>query len=402
MVMASLEFRIAAIVNSDVISSLDLEERIDLALGTSGQPNVPEIRQRAVKKLLQSLIDESLRLQEAKRFSIMIAPEEIDRAIASIEQKQGKTPGSLIQFIQSKDLSVDSFRQQIRSQIAWKKLLARKVRRDIVISDDEVVRAQKRIAQGKKVKEVQIAAIVLPYDEAKEPKELLGVARDIRSQLLAGADPTELLPQYQDRVRIEFGPMTWVPKNQLNPVLAEAIRPLKKGQIAEPVPTPLGFQIIRLLDERTISTAPLQNAEVALKQIVLKLDNRSSEIEIDSKMDIARSISKHPGSCTEMGVAGLKEFAGLRIDVNYIRTTLSNMAPDVRTLVEPLPVTGITKPFASKDGIHLLMLCERISLPAPLPDKMKVREALFDEKMQLEAEKYLRKLRREAFLDIRV
>lgn len=401
--LAAGELRIAAIVNDAVISSLDLEDRITLALVTSGRPaDVPELRAEAGRQLLQALIDESLRLQEAERFSILIPPEDIDRAIAGLEQAQGKPPGSLEAFIRERGLSLESFRRQIRSQIAWRKILARKVRRDITISDEEVFRAQKRLARGRKIKEVQIASIVLPVEEKDEPEAILGIARDIRSQLLKGADAPELLGAYNERVDLEFGPMTWVAEEQLNPVIREALSGLDKGEIAEPVRTPIGFQIIRLLDERMMSTVPDENAEVALKQIILKLDNRSTENEIDAKMDIARQIAQHPGSCTERGIAGLADFEGLNIEVNYIRTLLANMAPDIRHLVEPLPVTGITEPFASEDGIHLLMLCERITLPPPLPDKEQVRQVLFDEKLQLESEKYLRRLRREAFIDIRV
>lgn len=399
---ATGEVRIAAIVNDEVISTLDLQDRVELALVTSGKPDTPEVRREASRQLLQVLITERLRLDEAERFSITVSPDEVDAAIRTLEEAQGKPPGALSNFIREQGLSLDSLRAQVKSQVAWQKLVARKMRREVSLSDEEIARAQKRMAQGKKVQEVQVASIVLPQTESMEPDELEGIARDIRSQLMGGADAPALLQQYSKRVPIEFGPMTWVPKDQLNPAIRARIDRIQPGQIAEPVRTPLGFQIIRLLDTRTVSTVPDQNAEVALKQIVLKLDNRSSELEIDSKMDIARSIARHPGSCQEMGVAGLREFDGLNIDVNYIRTTLSNMAPDVRYLVEPLGVTGITEPFASEDGIHMLMLCERILLPPPLPDREQVRQVLFEEKLQLEAEKYLRQLRREAFIDVRV
>ena len=132
------------------------------------------------------------------------------------------------------------------------------------------------------------------------------------------------------------------------------------------------------------------------------MNQKTTKQEINDMMDVARSIAKYPGSCIERGVAGMSNFEGLDIDVNYLRTTLTSMSADMRPMVEPLGVTGTTEPFAAPDGIHLLMLCERIDMPPPLPDENEVRQVLFQEKMELEAEKYLRTLRREALIDVRV
>ncbi len=399
---ASESLRIVAVVNDDVITSLDVKNRTELLLKTTGQDDTPRNRQRMRQKVVQLLVDEALKLQEAKRFNILIDQREIDNAIARIERAQGKPPGSLEVFIREQGISLDSFYRQIRGEVAWSKLIGRKIRQGITITDEEIYRAQQRMARGKQVEEVQIASIILPFTEGTGPDATLGLARDIRSQLVNGAEGPELVKQYADRIPLTFGPMTWVEKADLHPAVARVIKELEVGEIAEPVRAPEGYQLIRLLDKRTTSTVPQNNAEVAVKQLVLKLSEQSMTEEIDAMMDIARNIAKYPGSCTEEGIAGMRDFEGLNINVNYIRTTLANMAKDVRHLVEPLNVTEITEPFAAPDGIHLLMLCERITIPNPLPEREKVREALFRQKLELEVEKYLRTVRREAFIDVRV
>ncbi len=394
-------FEIVAVVNDDVISSMDVADRTSLVLGTTGQPDLPEIRKQFRKKVTQQLIDETLKLQAAERNSILIAQDDIDGAIARIEQSQKKPSGSLEGSIRSKDLPIDSFYRQIKGEVAWSKILSRKVRQDVVLSDDEVFRTQQRLARGKKMKELQIASIILPKTQGLSDEQTLGIARDIRSQLVNGADAPSLIKQYYDRIPLEFGPLTWVQRELLNPDISQAIRGAAVGTIAEPIKTPAGYQIIRILDERTTTTNPGSNSEVAVKQIVLKLSDVSQKNEVDAMMGIARSVAKYPGSCTETGLGGLKDIEGLDIDVNFIRTTLKNMAPDIRAMLDSMRVTQITEPFATPDGIHLLMLCERIDIPAPLPKAEEVKQVLFQEKMELEAEKYLRTLRREAFIDIR-
>lgn len=396
------EMGIAAIVNDEVISSYDLEERMRLVFATTGQRITQEQLPQARNQILQGMIEDALKQQEADRYSIMVSPEEVDAAMSVLEKQQGKPEGSLRQFINSAGLSYASFAEQMRSQVAWRKLLARRVQRDISVSDEEVTRTQQRLARGKAIPEMRIASVLLPPQSGFTDADLMGIGADIRSQLAQGKEASELLAAYDQRLKMEFAPVRWMPESRLAPDLLEALSQLKPGEITPPLATPLGVQITRLLERRTLRSIPEKNAEVAMKQIILKLDNGSADAEINSKMQIAREIARYPGSCTESGIAGLQSFDGLDIEVNYYRTTTASMAPEIRAMIESLPVTGITQPFASDDGIHLLMLCERISVPAPLPDKDKVRAMLMDEKLLLEAEKYLRKLKREAFLDVRL
>jgi len=395
-------YSIMAVVNDDVISSLDVADRMKLILTTSGRPDTPEIRSKLSKQVIKSLIEERLKLQAAKRNNISISGDDVEDAIKRIEKSQNKAEGSLVRMITEKGLSTESFKQQIKGEVAWNKILARKIKRDIKISEEEVRRSQQRIAAGKKVEEWQIATVLLPASGGKIPDSLAATAQEVRSDILAGMDMADVMSKYQPKVKMEVGPAMWVQRDLLNPAIKEAMQGIEVGGMAPPAITPNGIQLIRLMDRRMTKIVPNGNAEVALKQIILKMNERTSKSEINSMMDVARSIAKYPGSCIERGVAGTTNFEGLDIEVHYIRTMLANMSAEMRPMVEPLGVTGVTEPFAAPDGIHLLMLCERIDMPPPLPDENEVRQVLFQEKMELEAEKYLRTLRREALIDVRV
>ena len=72
--------RIAAVVNDNVITTLDIRQRMTLALLSSGLPESPEIEQRLLPQVLRGLIDEQLQLQEAKRLDITVTQEDIDKA----------------------------------------------------------------------------------------------------------------------------------------------------------------------------------------------------------------------------------------------------------------------------------------------------------------------------------
>jgi peptidyl-prolyl cis-trans isomerase SurA len=69
--------------------------------------------------------------------------------------------------------------------------------------------------------------------------------------------------------------------------------------------------------------------------------------------------------------------------------------------VGTLNVTEVSEPFATKQGIQMLMLCEKIEPASALPDRKQVERKLFAEKIELEAEKHLRNLKRDAFIEIK-
>jgi len=61
----------------------------------------------------------------------------------------------------------------------------------------------------------------------------------------------------------------------------------------------------------------------------------------------------------------------------------------------------ISTPLRAPNGVMLLMVCDRVAQSAELPGRNQIKERLFREKLDLLARRYLRDLRRAAFLDIR-
>ena len=113
--------RIAAVVNDNVISMLDLLARIKIAAVSSGLSDSPENRQQLMQPVLRTLIEEQLKVQEAKRQGIEVSPEELNNGMQQVEQQNGLRPGELDQWLASVEIPYDFFKRQIESQILWGK-----------------------------------------------------------------------------------------------------------------------------------------------------------------------------------------------------------------------------------------------------------------------------------------
>lgn len=391
---------IAAIVNDDIITTQDVEDRALLAMAMTGVGSTPRERAQLISKTLGFLIEEALQMQEARRQSVSVGEAEIDRAIERIETDRGRPKGSLIAFIRSAGLSETSLRNQIRAQLAWSRAVNTKIRRTLNVTDAEVARAQQAALTPQNVPQVLISAISIPIASAKEDQKAASLAKTLGDRMRGGESFEAVARSMAANKAVVLVPTLWVDEAKLEPAIAKALRNIENGSYTQPIRSQQTYQILRLLDRREVP--PVSPAtEVALKQIQLRLPPSAPVKEVDALMQIAREVQQNPGTCGEAGIAGIQSFDGLDIRVNYVRSTMKQMNEEMRSLVIPMTVGDVSVPFATKDGLELLMLCEKIEAPLPVPSKEEARDRIFAERAELESERMLRNLKRDAFIEIK-
>lgn len=401
-VRAEDRHRIAAVVNEDIITELDVQDRLQLALATTGLADSPQVRRQLLPRLVQNLIDESLQEQEAKRNSITVAPDEIDGAIAALEQERGRPAGSLISFLEKQGVPERTFRDQLSAQIAWSKLVGKKVRRGVNVSGEEIdSEIERRLNPDIKREELLISTLILPVDSPDAEENTRILASQLKEQVDKGASFEALATQLAGTQADSLEPV-WVDAAQLDPRVSDVVSRASLPSIIGPIRSPVGYQLLQIRERREVADAPERDAELAFRRILLSLTPDAQTKEVDVLMDIAKSVREHPGNCRQKGIAGLENFEDLNMVVDFMRTRRSTIAAPMRSLVLGLSVGEVSEPFASPEGIQMLMLCEKIELPQSAPNREKVREQLLREKLALAAQKYMRDLRRAAFVDIRL
>ena len=166
---------IAAVVNHEVISVFDLLERMKLVIVSSDLKDTPETRQRLLPLVLRSLIDERLELQEADRLEIKVGNDEVEKALAQIEGENKIEKGKIREFFVKAGVDIDTVINQVKANIAWGKVIRRKIRPSIDISDDEINEAYARIEANKDKPQNLLAEIFLAVDSPdKEPEVKAG------------------------------------------------------------------------------------------------------------------------------------------------------------------------------------------------------------------------------------
>lgn len=394
---------IAAIVNDEVISAYDLEARMRLVLFSTRLADTPDVRRRIQGQILRTLIDERIQMQEAKRRNVSVSRRDIRRAKANIEEQNRLQSGTLEGFLAQNNIPLDAMLSQLRANIAWNKLLVRRLRPRITIGEDEIDEVIERVKSRQGQTEYRIAEILLAVDSPDQETSVRSTAQRITDQVSKGARFSAIARQFsQSATAAVGGDLGWVHESELGPTLNDILPKMSKGSMTSPIKTVSGYRIIQLRDSRKIAQAKVSELRVGLRQLFLPLPGKAGKSDIESQLDLARTLRGSVGNCTD--------FEKLAREVNSPRSpdlgkmTLNSLAPAIRTVVGNVPAGGVTEPISLPDGILLLMVCSREggAVEIKLPDRNTVADRLMRQRLSLMARRYLRDLRLSAVVDLRI
>ncbi len=393
--------RIAAVVNDDIISVFDLVERMKLVIFSSGLRDTPEVTQRIAPQVLRTLIDERLRLQEAELNNVSVSEAEQAIAIADIEKRNDIPPNRLDEFLRARRIDAETVRAQVRAEIAWGKLLRRRLQSSLVISDDLIDERLARLTASRGVTEHLISEIFLVVESPEAEHLVRRNAQRVVEEIRAGASFAALAAQLSLGVTAaQGGDVGWMIEDQLSPELAEAVARLEAGKVSDPIRANGGYLIVQLRDRRQRLTADPNDTQVSLMQILLPLAEGVTEAGKADLLAHAGTIRNSIGDCDDMRRKASEIDSSTSGDLGTVH--VRDLPPHLRKIVRELPVGTVSQPVSTKLGVHLLMVCDRIAAKPDLPDREQVRRSLLGQRLELLSRRYLRDLRRSAFIDKRI
>ena len=239
--------RIFALVNDEVISGQDVENRLNLTLVTSGMAPTPENRKRMEPQVLRGLVDEKLQLQEASRVGVFVTDREVADAIARIEQSNRLAKGQLEVLLKQSGMGLAPLEQQVRSTIAWQKLTQRRLRPQIQVTDEEIDEFQDRLKARQGAPEFLLSEIFLPMDNPEQEDDVRQTALSLIQQMQRGTPFSAIAQQFSRSASASAGgDIGWVQEGQLDGDIEAAVRELKPGEVTPPVRMPGGVYVLGL------------------------------------------------------------------------------------------------------------------------------------------------------------
>src|SRR5262249_8768804 len=243
--------RVVARVNDDAITDFDLQQRVLFAIRTAGLQDSPDLRQRMASQILHQMIDERLQIQDAKRLGLKPTDSEMQQRFGDIERAAGLSRGQFRQYLQSVGVPFEIATQQIEAQIAWNKIIRRKVRPQVDVSEAEIDDALNRMRSNVGKTESRVAEIFVPIDRADMADDAKRAADRIVEQLRRGAPFGALAQQFSQGATAQAGgELGWILPGGLDPTLDAAVEKLPVRQFSEPVRSPAGWPLLYVIHRR--------------------------------------------------------------------------------------------------------------------------------------------------------
>jgi peptidyl-prolyl cis-trans isomerase SurA len=394
--------RIAAVVNDEIISIRDLEARLKLAITVSGLPDNIENRRRAVPQVLRKMVDERLQAQEANRLKVGASSEDVARGLANIENQNRMPPGSLLPSLSKAGVDPDAIKDQVKADIVWVRLIMRSLQPTIRVGEDEVTERIETLRQQFGQPEFHLAEIFLPVESPRQEEEAKRLGERLIEQLRAGAPFQALARQFsQSGSAAGGGVLGWLTAAALEDDLRETVVRLEKGQVSSLVRTSAGYAIMALIDKRITGENATSNTKFSLAQVYFPIPQTGGP-PVQQLAAKASEITAPLKSCREMEDLGRK--------LNSPRSTrrddllLSVLPQNEQQIVVSLPINKASVPINVGDALLVMMVCSReeSTVKGGLPTRDVMRRTIEDERLEMMARRYMRDLRRAAFIDYRL
>lgn len=392
---------IAAVVNDDVITVLDMSVRTRMVIVSARLEDSPETRTRLASQVLRGLIDERLKLQEAELNGITVPQAAIDERLAQLAAQNNMSVDQFRQVLERNGILVDTLTDQIRAEIAWATLIQRKLQPTVTISDEEVDEALAELQANLGKPEYRVAELYLGTDSTNSEDEVRQTAQRLVDQLRQGGDFETLARQFsQSASAANGGDLGWVRPGQLDSDLDAALAGLQPGQVAGPLRTAGGYHIIMMLDRRQTGSTSALDGRVSMKQVFIPVAQDASPAEVEEANAIARSVKTQARSCDDMVRLSNEINPEAHTDLEDLR--IGDLPDVLRPIAIDQALDTPSDPIRVETGIGVFMVCERDLPETGLPTRQEISQSLMRERLDILARGYLRDLRRAAFVDVRV
>ena len=388
------KIEIIAKINNQIITNIDLEYRVNLALEISNIPNEIKFKKQVKQQILNLLIDEKLKIQEAEKLGILISSAEVYSEISRLEQRLNLPRDSLIKTFRSKNIPEIVIYDQIRGQLLWNKIISYRIANNISISNKQAEEALQNFINSSGEVEYNISEIFISHSS----NDLVNSSEDKIYSIynkVNSSNFTILAQQFSDSA---LNINNWYRESALNPEIINTVRSLQIGDISKPIKTNSGLHIYFLNDKRKTKKIIENETLYNLSQIYFKTTdaNKNKIQDIENRiLDLRENIK----NCFQLEETIKKESDSSGGTLGVLSSESLNKK-FLEVLEDNLPVGQLSKAIITTEGIHSIMLCEPAKTVGLDELRKNIQQNLRIEKINNAANLLLNSIRQRALIEI--
>jgi len=274
---------IAAVVNGEIITLLELEKAgrlaLDERLRTAPATEQERLRREVLTAVLDQLVRVRIQLQRARQSGIQVAPAEIDTAIVNIREENRMSEEVLARLLQERGMTQEEYRRDIEDQIRLSKLVQREIRAKVTATDAEIAAWFNEHRQDWfRPEKIRIRHLLIPLPTAASADEL-EAARAAGNALLdrvkGGTEFAALVRAETPGAAAGTDPISGeLARGELFPALETAAFAQPVGGVTEPVRSPAGFHLVQVAEKTPSYEPKLEEVRANIEQQIVERKTR--------------------------------------------------------------------------------------------------------------------------------
>ena len=377
---------VAATVNDEPISYSDVRERARLLLlGLQTEPD-QATQQRILQQALEQLIEERLQLQKAAEFELEVEEDAIRARLSEMAQSSGLDVDGLYRELLNSGVNPRSLEEQMRADIAWRRLMSGLYGRNIRISDNQIDDTLNQFKADVNRTRYQLSEIFLfaPVSDPERRQQAADLAVALVEQFNQGAPFPTLAQRFSaSATAATGGDMGYVTLAELEPEARAAIEAMSGPGFTPPVETSEGIYLYAV---RNRQDPQALTQLVAVKQLIARDGSRAA---LDAAIEAGASCDT------------LEEYAETR--ENFTAIDLGLIDPDGlneenRNRVTSTGVGETSEAFETRAGLAVTFVCGQETGGDVIPSREQVENQLYAQQLAMISDRELRDVKREAFI----
>ncbi len=399
---------IAAVVEDDVILESELV-REAIAIAAKLKANKVQLPPERIlyKQVLERLIIDKLQSQLAQKAGVTVSDEMVASSLENIAQQNGMNMQGFKKEIINQGMDFDVFKENVRKEIVINQLRSHEIGGRIKVSEQEIDHyLETEMSVEDQNVQYLLGHILISVSEGASAEMIQteeAEARSVTRQLREGADFKQMAVSVSDGANaLQGGALGWRTLNQVPTLFVDVVKTLNKGDISDPIRSPGGFHVLKLLDSTGVVETHMMT-ETSVRHILIKTNELIDDDEARKRLEViagriadgddfallAKANSDDTGSAIKGGGLG------------WVSPGL--LVPPFEKAMSELEINEISEPVQTQFGWHIIQVLDRRTKDNRIEqEKSQARDEIRKRKIEEETELWLRRLRDEAYVDIRL